>query len=187
MNEQIFVIKNFRLSVKDYLNYLLFDASKDKKVIKTRFRNRIIFIALFLSVFIYINLKSFDIIFSLFFIPFVITMFLVREIIVRNDYVKRFENYIRNQQNEHTNTSSEITFTKSFLLIEESNSESKVSYKDFNEIIEINDYIFIKILGRSVLIINKKLDNLKILTEHLKNISLEDNIPYQLDLNWKWK
>lgn len=184
MEEVIFSIQNFKLSTKDHLTYLLYESSNNKKVIRTRLRNRIIFIFLFLSIFIYVYVTSFNIVFLIFFIPFTIVMFLVREITVRNTYVKGLEKYIKNQNSESSHTTSEITFAKSFLLINESNSESKISYKDFDDIIEINECVFIKILNRSVLIINKNNQNSKTLIEHLKNISLQNNIPYQLNLHW---
>ncbi|MFN3995635.1 MAG: YcxB family protein, partial [bacterium] len=62
-------------------------------------------------------------------------------------------------------------FQNDKILGKEGNSESLISYKDFNEIIEIEKYIFVKIFSTETLILPKSINNFdKINQEIEKNL-----------------
>ena len=84
----------------------------------------------------------------------------------------------------------EIGFVKSAIKVlketDDYRSETSIGYKTINEVIETKKHIFI-IHPYGVIIIPKRIDQIDIIKNKILEFIKEHNIPYTVDLKWKWK
>ena len=84
------------------------------------------------------------------------------------------------------NKKIELFFDENHVLISSPTSESKLSYKVLEKIVEISNYYFIIFSSGMHLIIPKDQVNTDNVDEKLKQLTIRGNAEFSRELDWKW-
>ena len=177
----------YSLSKDNYLNYFLYNANHSKIIVNNRKKSMLFLIIFMIIMLLYVNFKNFNYIQNIVLVPFYMLIFLLYKYYNKRKYINHFQKYIEEKLSERVGKNFYTEFQNDKILGKEGNSESLISYKDFNEIIEIEKYIFVKIFSTETLILPKSINNFEKIKSNLKIISKEYNIPYNEELNWEFK
>lgn len=177
----------YNLSKEDYLNYFLYNANHSKTVINNRKKTFLFLIFFVIAMLIIVNINHFDILQNILLIIFYTILLYGFQYYVKIRYIKHYKKYIDEKLSARTGKNFFVEFQNEKLIGKEGNSESSLSYKDFNEIVEIDNYIFVKIFSTETLIFPKNINVFEKIKSNLLVISKNYNIPYKEELNWKFK
>jgi len=177
----------YRLSKEDYLNWFLFSANHSKTTINARRKNKIIVSVIYFSllIFLFINYKDPYLFFLNLFIFLVLLVIYFS--LEKRKYIKHYKNFVDEKLTSRIGIPFWAEFKDDKLFGKEGNSESSIAFKDFSEINETENYIFVKIFETNCIILPKNIAEIQKIKSNLKFISKEYNIPYQEELNWKFK
>nr|WP_294938619.1 YcxB family protein [uncultured Flavobacterium sp.] len=177
----------YSLNQDDFLIHQLYISSKSETVRKAR-RKSLIWVII---MFIIIGLMFYDrnelmttyvfggmAIITLFLYPFYLA----------SHYKKHYKKFILDTYKNRFNKESEVTFEPEFFKSSSEGNETKMSLSEVEEINEIQNHIFLRLKSGGGLIIKKsKIENITAFKDYLKKLSIELDIKYIEDLNWKWK
>lgn len=176
----------YSLDEKDYLEYLLYEGSKNKYNKKTKRKNWIIISSI--PFLIYLIQFDFKDQFSLYYTIFLTLLILFLYPIFQKKQYKKY--YIRTTNESYKNSFGELTkliFNENNIEIFNLNVESKIKNEAFVAINEIENYIFLKTKGGSIVIPKLKISNLEDFKKHLKLMMQKYDIKENIELDWKWK
>ena len=177
----------YSLNEKDYLEYLLYEGSKNKYNKKTKRKNWIIISSI--PFLIYLIQYDFKDQFSLYYTIFISLFILFLFPIFQKKQYKKY--YIRTTNESYKNNFGELNR----LILNENNIEAfspytelKIKNEAFVAINEIENYIFLKTnYGGSIVIPKLKISNLENFKKHLKVMMQKYDIKENIELDWKWK
>lgn len=178
----------YSLSKDDYLELWLFDLSQNKKFMKNRLKFKIIIYVLIIIIPIIFSIKyDFQ---WMFVIIWLITSFFLTYAIFRSSNSKLknvFEKSIKEKYSSTFKYVYYLEFFETYIFHIANNSESKISYQDLNKFNETKNYFFIELISKNYLVLKKEKSIFEKIKSNLKIISKEYNIPYNEELNWKFK
>ena len=177
----------YKIEAEDIVNYMLFNASINPRLKKNRRR------ALIVVPFIYLVAGS-----ALLFTPYsalgfifwsiALVWFLVYRVWQRRYYVRYYKNLVLDIYKDGLDRTSTVELNDAYLLVKDGENESKLSTQKFKEIHETMAYIFVKTINEGRWILPKnKIADLDMVRQELQALSTKLGIPYNVDLNWKWK
>lgn len=177
----------YSLDEKDYLEYLLYEGSKNKFNIEKRKQSRSIIFFIILAVVMF-PLLSGDFLVAIFY-SFIALFFLVFYPKYQSWVYKKY--YIRTTNESYKNNFGELTR----LILNENNIEAlspytelKIKNEAFVAINEIENYIFLKTnYGGTIVIPKLKISNLEDFKKYLKLMMQKYDIKENIELDWKWK
>lgn len=177
----------FSLDKNDYLNHQLFFASVTLNV-KEQIKNSTIMWTisyLMLSFCFFVENK-----------PVLSVAFLILGIawpIFYPGYAKRrnkthFEKYITTMFEDKFDHSSTITIDEQLIHSEEENYEMKIGINQVKHIYETADYFYAHLKsGVTIIFPRKKIENLAVLEDQLRDIASKQQIRFTEMMDWKWK
>jgi len=180
------MILQYSVNENDYLTHQLYVASKSERIIKKRFKNKIIvpLIYVLLGILFYISENTN---LALIFVLFSILWYFIYPIWERKRYVNHYKVLIMENFTEKLNHVATVELSDDFILTRDVGSESKVSTNEIVELIEISSLFLIKIKGGQSLIIPKEDTNqTEAIKLRLLELSKRLQVPYSEELNWKW-
>lgn len=175
----------YSLNKEDFLQYQLFTASKSKNIIKQKKRT-------FIWVIVFLIVSGFNIYnrfenWLIYFIPLCFIIFLLSYYSVQYQYKSHYSKFIKENYKEKIGLVSSLNFKNEELMITNSIAESKISYNSFLEIIEIQDYYYLKLKTEESFIIPKNIIIDKQEFEQVLLILKEKyNVKEIIDLKWKY-
>lgn len=179
----------YSLSKDDYLNYSLYNTNQLKSIQKDRLIFKIsltlVYLIIFLGVSYILEFNLYGVI-----IYFLITVFFVGRLwlkVDKNRYIRAYKKIINETFDENSNQNIILNFYNDKITYKALTKEIFSNYSDIRQINEIEENIFIKLSDNSSLIINKKFVEIEKIKSNLKAISKEYIIPYNEELNWKFK
>lgn len=180
------MILNYALDENHYLAHQLYIASKSERIIKKRFKNRIIVPIIYVLFGILLYTIE-NITLAIVFVLFAVLWYFVYPIWERKRYVNHYKAFIKENFGSKLNHVATVELGCDFIHTVDNGSESKVSTNEVLEFIEISSVFFVKIDGGQCLIIPKEnssdVEAIKLRLKELGNIL---NVPYSEELNWKW-
>ena len=174
---------NYSLSELDFLNYHMYASSKSKIQIKKRRRNRLIiplfyvFFGLFL---IWANKNL-----GFLFLGFALLWYLIYPKYSKWYHKKHFEKHIKENHKNRVNKPVEIEFFEDHFTSKDAASESTTKTSELDELIEVDDYFYIKLVSGLSFIIPKSAvkDG-----EDFKNMIVNTyTVEYINEVNYKWQ
>lgn len=107
----------------------------------------------------------------------------------RRRYVKHYQQWIKDTTfKKNFDRPFTIQFNNDFFSQVRGGNETKFDTKEVLEMNEIGSYIFVKFDGgRGFIFPKEKIDNINAVREELKEIAKNLNVPYNIELDWKWK
>lgn len=178
---------NFKIDEKDFLRHQLFIASKSNRIKKKRLRNKILvpLIYFVFGVMCFIE-KNYFVMF-LFFI-FGLLWFLIYPIWEKRHYIKHYECFIKENFKERFDKNLILEFSDDFIVAKDDGSESRVSTKEIEDIVEIPSTIFVRLKGgQSFILPENKIVNIDDVKVRLKELAVYLDIKYNFEENWEWK
>lgn len=145
---------NYSLSKAYFLEYQLYTASKSKTIRNQKLRNYFYVSATYLILCIYMynhNKLGFW-----YFLPFSIFMMIALPFYMKWKYKSHYKKFIDENYSERFGLKCKLRFEENKIVEESKLGESKINYESLNEINEIQNYYFLKMLTAQSLIIPKK-------------------------------
>ena len=176
----------FKLFKEDFLVHDLFLASQSNFGKKSRKRLRyflFIFLSLFAGLMFYWQLYYQGI----FYLLFAVCCFVFFPVLQYKRHRRYFSNFAEDKYSELFGEVVEMGLDEAYIYLKVLSSESKISFHDIKEIMEIEDYFIIRLkLGRTILIPKKQLKNFAEIKAFVLLKTNELGVPFREDLNWKW-
>lgn len=180
-------IISFKLEKNDYLEHLLYSASKTSSVQQKRRRNKIILPIIYLGIGIFGIIQG-----NLF---MVISMIIMASLWLyffpsweKKQYIKQFNQYLDTNLKDELDKEIKLDFSSKEIIQTEKNQKFHITYDQLRGWYETGTAVYIGLLDGYTIIIPK--NNEKEI-EDVKSIVFNNelNIPIQetLDLNWKWE
>jgi len=178
----------YSLNENDFLTHQLFLASKTDRIKNQRRKSWLLVSFIFFGLsFVFFQTKNIMMVY--YFLAVGILSLIFYPNYQKNHYRKHYQKYIRDTYKNRFDQIATIKFEEDYIETSDMNSESKINYSAFEEIIEIENYFFLKLkTGGSIIIPKKlKLDNVFDLKSELMRIFENYQIKIREELNWKWK
>ncbi|MEM7513130.1 MAG: YcxB family protein [Bacteroidota bacterium] len=175
------------LDEEDFLTYQLFTASKSERIRMKRIR------AWLYPSFLFLVLSLITYRFSLSPLPlfFLLTGVLslgLYPFYSRWRYKDHYKKFIRENRKGVIGKMAEITFSEDFIIEKSDLGESKLNTSELEQINEISSHYFLKMNTGHSLIINKtRLANPEEFRAYLESLMEAQKLPYEQELNWKWR
>jgi len=179
----------YELTKNDYVLYYLYVSSQDKTNRKKLFINVTVFaIVIFFITYPFDESKNEYSQIVSYIIPLLIIVFYTYS--TYKSFKKQIEINAVKFNKDLKDMKIELEFGKSAIKVlketDNYRSETNIGYKTINEVIETKKHIFI-IHPYGVIIIPKRIDQIDIIKNKILEFIKEHNIPYTVDLKWKWK
>lgn len=178
----------FSLNENDFLEHQLFLASKTDRIKKQRRKSWILVTFIFFGLSV-IFFQTKNTIMVYYFLVLGIISLIFYPYYQKYHYRKHYQKYIRDTYKNRFDQIVTLKFEEDFIETSDMNGESKINYSAFEEIIEIENYFFLKLkTGGSIIIPKKlKLENIIDLKSELVQKIEKYQIKIKDELNWKWK
>ena len=107
----------------------------------------------------------------------------------RRRYVKHYQEWVMDAAyKKDYNQPYTVQFDNDVFSQVRGENETKFATKEMLEMNEIGSHIFVKFDGSRVFIFPKnKIENIDTVIDALKEIAKSLNVPYNVELDWKWK
>lgn len=178
---------SYTLTKDEYLDHLLYTASKTPSVIKKRRNNRLILPVLYLSIAIFgFFIENFALFSSLLLLA--ILWYLLFPKWENKLYVKQYSKYLDKQLQDNKGELIELKFNRDYISKKRNGQSFTIPYGQIRGWYETSQAVYIGLLDNYTIIIPKKS------TYQLKEIerivtSNNENLPIHVvkDLDWKWE
>lgn len=179
------MIIRYSLNKEDYLIYQLFSASKSKKIKAQRRRSYVLLIIAFVLLgFSFFSSNRF---YFYVFLLLAISMAIFYPLYQRKRYENHYKKYIEEHQKNLFGKETLLEITGTSINTKSHLGEAKLNTTIIENITETQDYFFIRLDTGSSFIIPKRIDEVEVFKNYLKEFSKSKKIDYIEDLDWKWK
>jgi len=175
----------YTLNFTDFLEYQLYVSSKSELHKKNRNKTRIVVPIIYIVFGLYILfIKKTEL--GIAFFGFAVLWFLFYPLYSKWNYKKYFEKHIKENYKNRIGKRETLSFCKDESYIETSNfvTQTKIQESEFDKLIELRDYYFLRLKSELSLIIPKRAISDQ---EKFKSLFSYINLEYVNELNWAWK
>ncbi|HET6227166.1 MAG TPA: hypothetical protein VFF27_12855 [Bacteroidia bacterium] len=177
----------FTLDEQDYLENCLFLASNSKIYKKRKLASRLILPILYIGLGLYM-LSENDVVFATIFLAFSFLWFLFSPALTRNRYKKFYRKTITESYSKRLGRISTFEIESTDFLMTEEKNVSRISLKDLESVNELAKYFILKLqIGSTIILPKDKINNLSELKKELKDLAQVQNVPFNEELNWKFR
>jgi len=175
----------YTLNFEDFLEYQLYVSSKSE--LHKRNRNKSIItvpvIYIVLGLVILFQKKTE---FAIIFFTFAVLWYSFYPLYSKWKYKKHFENHIKENYKNRIRKKTTLDFNKDVDFIEASDygTQTKIQDSEFDKLIELKDYYFLRLKSELSLIIPKRAVSDQ---DTFKKLFFDINLEYVNELNWEWK
>jgi Ca2+/Na+ antiporter len=177
----------FLLEKEALVNMNLYRIAQSESILKTRKTAQIIVTALpiFVAIYFYVYGNMTIVLLSLLFSVAAYILYPLRD---ARFYKKKITANVIQANQDKFEQQITLTFDEQYLSSEINGNEGKVELSEIEQIDEIQNEIFIKTkTGQSIFIPKNGVSNISDFIPFLKKLSTTLNIPYLVDLDWKYK
>ncbi len=176
----------FKIDENDYLIHQLFVASKSKRIIKKRKRNKVIVPLIYFALGL-ILMFIIDLPIGILFFLFALFWFLIYPKWEKKRFINHYKEHIKEIYKDRLGKSATLLLGNEFIIAKDSGSESKILTSEILEINEIPSMILIRLKsGHSFILPKDKIPNIDYVKTRLKELSTYLKIRYDMDEKWEW-
>lgn len=178
----------YTLSKEDYLQHLLYAASKTPSVQKKRKINRLALPILYLAVAVFGFFKeNLAMVMAMMGLAFLWYMYFPRW--EKKQYLKNYSKYLDQQVQDKVHKEIELEFSNQHILQTEDDTQYLITYDQVRAWHETSSYVYIGLLDNYTIIIPKLFleEKLEIITDLIQNNTEQIEVPFIRDLSWKWE
>jgi hypothetical protein len=177
----------FTLTEKDLLNHQLFATSKSKRIMKRRAKGKIFLLLIYMATGLFIWDRNGVVTGAVFFLVCLPLYFLYASM-ERKQYVKHIGAYVEEQFKSRGDRKTTLTFDDQQIEMRDGENESVVPLTELEVIHETGSLYSLSLKnGQAILIPKGNLNTTSDVRSTLFSLSEKLDIPYQEELNWKWK
>ena len=177
----------FVLSEADLLSHQLFAASKSKLVQKRRAKGKLFLLLIYMAVGLFIWDRNGMVTGGIFFLV-CLPLYLLYLYMERKQYVTHFKRYVADVYKDRSNTTTTIDIEDKLIHLTDGVNESTIPLSEVEVIYETGTLYSLGLnTGQSIVIPKTNVTPGDNLAPFLKELSERHGIPYQQELNWKWK
>lgn len=177
----------YSLDEHDYLEHLLFTATKSDTIKKKRLKNWIITTAVFfcLSI-VFFFTHDMKLVYGCWIIGLI--TFIFYPMYERHHYKKFYQKHAADAYKERSNVPCTVTINETTIDTKDKTGETKLNLSELKDIVETGRYFYLRLKSSGSLIMPKqKMGNQEILHLELQHLASRLNIPFSTDLGWEWK
>lgn len=176
---------NYSLNKEDYLNFQLFAATKNPVIKKQRLISRfLILLILALIGFLFLNTNT---LIACYFFLAAVAFFLIYPLYSKWFYKRHFKKHVDQFFDPGVGVIS-VGFDDENMYLADKKSNSSVKLRELLGITEIANYFLIQVTKANYVIIpRREVEDIEKLRDYLQKCSKKVDIPYSVELNWKWK
>lgn len=177
---------SYHIDQADYLLYLFYSTSKSKRVQKRRALNKLVLMMIYVLTGIMIFSRSGPIASAAFFLLCIPVYFLFN-MMERKQYNKHFTRFINDHFKDRVGKPASIELQENaFRVLDE--EDNTFPYEEIEYITETGEMIIVQLNnGVAILLPKARISEHADLITELKRISGLNSIPYNSELDWKWK
>ncbi len=177
---------DYQLNEQDYHLQLMYVVSKSEAFENTIKKvRRLLTIALFLFAIISFNTGSIGQ--TLYFIALAIIALIFAPKFTKWSYKKSLLKQVQKYYSDRLSMPTSIIFYENNFSISDSYGEAKILANDIEKVIEINDYIFLRLNeGTSIIIPIYQIGTKEELIFTLRKLTIDNSIEWDEEINWKW-
>lgn len=176
----------YALEKEDYVMFQLLVASTSVRIQKKRKRSRIIIPIIYLA-FAAFSWYNGDITISAVFFVLSVIWFLFYPKYQALKYKKHFNAFVDENFKSHYGIETTTQLGETEIYSENSKGNTTVKVADITELIETDQYIFVRLgVGMGLIFPKEKIENLQELQDWVSKTSEKLGISNQVNLNWSW-
>ena len=173
------------LQEDDFLTYLLYSASKNKRSRANRRRSWLIISGgFFLSAFLFREADGF---FTWYFLGAGVISLIFYPFYQRYAYKRHYRKFLLDKLNYRIGKECVIDFQQDIIETKDITGESKINTSELSEINEIGSHYFVRLKTGDALVIPKQQVNNSSFVEDLLAIFQNPEIEVTKELDWRWK
>lgn len=177
----------YQLKEKDYHTQLLYIVSQNNTITQTRVKVRLL-LTISLIIFAIIAYGNEAKGQTIYFLVLAILVFIFTPLFTRWSYQKSFLKQVKKYYHDRLSMPTQIIFLTNEFEITDNHGEAKISAQEIERFIEINNYIFLLLkVGTSVIIPIYQIENQEEVVFEMRKLSINNDIEWKEELNWKWK
>ena len=178
---------SFILSDTDLLTHQLFTASKSKRVQKRRAKGKLFLLLIYMAVGLFIWERNGVVTGGIFFLV-CLPLYLLYIYMERKQYVTHFKSYVQDAYKDRAATTTTIDIEDKLITMRDGTNESTVPLSEVEVIYEIGTLYSLGLnTGQSIVIPKNNVRPEDNLSPFLHQLADRLGIPFQQELNWKWK
>lgn len=177
----------FTLKKDDILQMQLFMASLSEQIRKTRRKTHLRVPIVYIVLAILLMITTDWAVGSVFICVAVVWYFVYPPYNAKH-YKKYYSKYIDENLAKRAGHPTEITFGDEYIAGTDYSGESKLKINTVERIDEVHDYCFLKFdSGVGMVIPLNQITERDSFIEYLKKMAANNNIPYETNMDWKWR
>lgn len=177
----------YSLNREDYLQHLLYSASKTPAILKKRKRNRIILPVLYISIGIF-GFISGNIPLFLALLVLAVLWYWAFPKWEQKQYTKQYSKYLETQLQEENGKDIELEFSTEQIIQKEEGQAFSIHYNQVRGWFETKEAVYIGLNdGYTIIIPKAEVNQLADIENLVLNNEENAAIPQIKDLDWKWK
>jgi Ca2+/Na+ antiporter len=177
----------FILSETDLLTHQLFAASKSKRVQKRRAKGKLFLLLIYMAVGLFIWQRNGVVTGGIFFLV-CLPLYLLYIYMERKQYVTHFKTYVKDVYKDRSLTTTTIDIEDKLITMTDGTNESTVPMVEVEVIYEIGSLYSLGLsTGQSIVIPKANVTPADNLAPYFREVAGRFDIPYEQELNWKWK
>jgi len=171
----------------DYLNYLYYVTTKSKRVVRKRTMNKLVILFLYFIAGLFLYNSQGPVNSGIFFV-LCLPMYFFYTYFEKRQYSKHFLKYIKANYNQEIGVNTTIELDDEGISVAVNDSKTKMPWTDIAIISETGSLILVEQKDQNAIVIPKQNTNqIAELIAELRRMASDHNIPYNEELNWKWK
>ena len=177
----------FILSEADLLTHQLFAASKSKRVQKRHAKGKLFLLLIYMVVGLFIWERNGVVTGGIFFLV-CLPLYLLYIYMERKQYVTHFKKYVNDVYKDRAATTTTIDIQDKLITMRDGTNESAVPFSEVEVIYEIGSMYSLGLnTGQSIVIPKNNVQPVDNLSPFFHQQADRLGIPFQQELNWKWK
>ncbi|MBK9984753.1 MAG: YcxB family protein [Saprospiraceae bacterium] len=171
----------------DYLNYLYYATTKSQRVRKKRTMNKLVILFLYFIAGLFLYNSQGPINSGLFFM-LCLPMYFFYTYFEKRQYKRHFTKYIKANYSSEIGVNTIIEVNEEGVSIAVGDAKTTMPWTEIESINETGTLILIEEKNQNAIVIPKqKTNGIADLIAELKGIAASHTIPFNEDLDWKWK
>ena len=177
----------YSIDENDYLTFQLYTASNSALVKKRRFISRLIPAIAYLLLAVTFFYKG-NITMIIAFAVLALVWYLFYPLHDKNVYKRQYEKFIKENMGNKFGRPATLSFEAPVVKAKDEVSETKINYSEIESITEIPEMFLLKLkTNQSFILPKNKMDQWQNLQPFFQDFSSNENIPFYVLLDWKWK